>query len=130
MKKSVGELIPIGSNIGVTTIRGTDHKPEVIGTAKVPWMTKHSLHCLPEIAINNGVEGFKAYYIRFEEFVNNSIFHVHSSIAKCPPTCNHLKGVDFNKDLSDDFETMNLPTAQEEADILLDVDVAPWKDSS
>eukprot|EP00957_Ditylum_brightwellii_P133134 10150694-Ditylum_brightwellii.AAC.1 len=33
----VGELIPIGSNIRVATIRGTDHKPEAIGTARVYW---------------------------------------------------------------------------------------------
>eukprot|EP00957_Ditylum_brightwellii_P145454 11075718-Ditylum_brightwellii.AAC.1 len=40
------------------------------------------------------------------EFVNDFIFHVHSLIAKCPPTCNHLKEVDFDKELRDDFENM------------------------
>eukprot|EP00957_Ditylum_brightwellii_P055529 4208043-Ditylum_brightwellii.AAC.1 len=28
---------------------------------------EHSLHCLPEIAINNGFKGFKSYYLQFRE---------------------------------------------------------------
>eukprot|EP00957_Ditylum_brightwellii_P043348 3285895-Ditylum_brightwellii.AAC.1 len=57
----------------------------------------HSLHCLSEIAINNGFEGFKSYYLRFRKFVNDHIFHVHSSNMIQPPTCNRSKEADFNK---------------------------------
>ena len=65
---------------------------------------QYSPHCLPEISINSGFEGFKPYYLRFREFVNDHVLHVQSPIKKPPPTCNHLKNADFDKESGDIFD--------------------------
>jgi hypothetical protein len=90
----------------------------------------HSLPCLQEISIYRGFEGFKSYYLRFREFVNDHVLHVHSSVKKPPPTCNHLKDADFDKESGDIFDVelndnkdfMNQSPISEETNELQDLD--------
>ena len=57
---------------------------------------RHSESCLPELHVNTGFNSYRTYYPKFRQYVNDKVWHAHSSIVTALATNGFVKETDFD----------------------------------